>query len=96
MINCTYPKCQATNGCVGACSKEPVAWMSPNKEHIEFSRKDTVYGSHTIPLYTSPSKREWVGLMDEEIESLVEIEDWYNYPEDFVRTVQSKLKEKNT
>lgn len=29
---------------------EPVAWMSPGKERLEFSRPDTVYGSHTIPL----------------------------------------------
>ena len=35
-------------------NSEPVAWMSPNKERLEFSRKDTVYGSHTIPLYTAP------------------------------------------
>lgn len=34
--------------------QEPVAWMSPGKERLEFSRKDTVYGSHTIPLYTAP------------------------------------------
>lgn len=27
-----------------------VAWMSPVKERLEFSRPDTVYGSHTIPL----------------------------------------------
>jgi hypothetical protein len=33
---------------------QPVAWMSPNRERLEFSRKDTVYGSHTIPLYTHP------------------------------------------
>lgn len=33
---------------------EPVAWMSPGKERLEFSRPDTVYGSHTIPLYTAP------------------------------------------
>jgi hypothetical protein len=33
---------------------EPVAWMSPGKERIEFSRKDTVYGSHTIPLHPPP------------------------------------------
>lgn len=32
---------------------EPVAWMSPGKERLEFSRADTVYGSHTIPLYTA-------------------------------------------
>ena len=35
-------------------SGEPVAWMSPNKQSLEFSRPDTVYGSHTIPLYASP------------------------------------------
>jgi hypothetical protein len=35
-------------------SGEPVAWMSPNKQSLEFSRPDTVYGSHTIPLYTTP------------------------------------------
>lgn len=34
--------------------QEPVAWMSPGKERLEFSRHDTVYGSHTIPLYTTP------------------------------------------
>jgi hypothetical protein len=28
--------------------------MSPNKQSLEFSRPDTVYGSHTIPLYTTP------------------------------------------
>jgi hypothetical protein len=35
-------------------SGEPVAWMSPNKQSLEFSRPDTVYGSHTIPLYAAP------------------------------------------
>lgn len=37
--------------------QEPVAWMSPGRERLEFSRKDTVYGSHTIPLYASPPQR---------------------------------------
>ena len=37
-----------------AVAAEPVAWMSPGKERLEFSRQDTVYGSHTIPLYTTP------------------------------------------
>ena len=34
--------------------QEPVAWMSPGKERLEFSTKSTVYGSHTIPLYAAP------------------------------------------
>lgn len=38
----------------GTGEQEPVAWMSPGKERLEFSRKGTVYGSHTIPLYTTP------------------------------------------
>lgn len=40
---------------------EPVAWMSPNKEKLEFSRKDTVYGSNTIPLYTKQYTRPYTG-----------------------------------
>jgi hypothetical protein len=35
--------------------QKPVAWMSPSRERLEFSRADTVYGSHTIPLYTHPT-----------------------------------------
>ena len=53
-----------TNNAIAALRKrlvqpeqEPVAWMSPGRERLEFSRKDTVYGSHTIPLYASPPQR---------------------------------------
>ena len=55
-------------------SGEPVAWMSPNKQSLEFSRPDTVYGSHTIPLYTTPPPvvpdrlESWVELLDEALE----------------------------
>ena len=30
---------------------EPVAWINAKGDYVEVSRKDTVYGSHTIPLY---------------------------------------------
>ena len=50
---------------VEQAEQEPVAWMSLNKERLEFSRKDTVYGSHTIPLYASPVRTK--DLMDYEI-----------------------------
>ncbi len=44
---------------------EPVAWMSPGKERLEFSRADTVYGSHTIPLYKHPIASQFsVGVID--------------------------------
>ncbi len=75
-------------------NQEPVAWMSPNKERLEFSRKDTVYGSHTIPLYTTPPKREWVGLTDEEIDDIA-AESGFGYI-NVARAIEAKLKEKNT
>jgi uncharacterized Fe-S center protein len=62
-VRCTYPQCQATNGCVGACSK------------------------------TAPSK-EWVGLMDEEKEKLVEA--FYGTDIQRLEATEAKLKEKNT
>jgi len=73
---------------------EPVAWMSPNKERLEFARKDTVYGTHTIPLYTTPPQREWVGLTDKEIRDI-----HWSKPMDeygYARAIEAKLKEKNT
>ena len=30
---------------------EPVAWINARGDYCEVSRPDTVYGSHTIPLY---------------------------------------------
>lgn len=42
-------------GCIVA-QGEAQAWASPGKERLEFSRKDTVYGSHTIPLYRAREK----------------------------------------
>ena len=41
-------------------------------------------------------QRPWVGLMDEEVNKLVDDEDWYNDPHGFVRAIEAKLKEKNT
>lgn len=48
-------------------AQEPMAWMSPGKERLEFSRKDTVYGSHTVPLYTAEQMREAIkqAVLDE-------------------------------
>lgn len=41
-------------------------------------------------------KREWVGLTDEEVDYLVETEDWYNDPSEFAKIIQNKLKVLNT
>lgn len=39
-----------------------------------------------------PAKREWVGLMDEEVNQIADSE----WEEAFVRLIEAKLKEKNT
>jgi hypothetical protein len=52
-VQCTYPQCQATNGCVGACSKTaPVHASDISQERVDETAKD---------------RHEWVGLTDEEI-----------------------------
>jgi hypothetical protein len=55
---CSYPKCQATNGCIGACSTKPVAWWD-GKENVVFAH-DTIDTPNwtdywTKPLYADPT-----------------------------------------
>ena len=68
VMQCSYPKCQATNGCVEACSK------------------------------AVPPKPEWVGLTDEEIKTLAQLEgaNRERTATEMAFAVQAKLKEKNT
>jgi hypothetical protein len=80
--------------------QEPVAWvrdLTSPQPHCVTSMKylsiaDTDAGVKYIPVYTSPPKREWVGLTDKEIfhadnagQGLIE----------FARAIEAKLKEKN-
>jgi hypothetical protein len=44
-------------------------------------------------LYTSPPQRQWVGLTRDEV---LDIEDAAKHPLDFARSIEAKLKEKNT
>jgi hypothetical protein len=43
------------------------------------------------PLYTTPPRREWQSLSEEEIEVI----EWHGSPFQFARAVEAKLKEKN-
>jgi hypothetical protein len=56
------------------------------------TKKHSYYGE--IPLYTV-SKREWVGLTDEDRAELDEKYYWYDVPHDVMYDVEAKLKEKN-
>lgn len=71
--------------------QEPVAW------------KDKIYGNlhhqdfgNSIPLYTSPQSKPWVGLTDEEKADLFEGTAPYYNEVDYADAIEAKLREKNT
>ena len=41
-------------------------------------------------------QRTWVELTDDEVNKLVDDEDWYNDPHKFARIVETKIKQRNT
>jgi hypothetical protein len=52
--------------------QEPVAFINVEKQKLEWAKltswhTPTIVNLPKIPLYTSPPKREWVGLTDEEV-----------------------------
>jgi len=76
--------------------QEPVAWLYHGHLH-EIDPSDWAEYKVT-PLYTSPPRKEWVGLTDEEIISSSKFFDYMTNEEliDAVRELETKLKEKNT
>jgi hypothetical protein len=87
--------------CVAEAEKqEPVAWMTNSEQDVtvEFLFSHVQTPMHKIPLYTTPPKREWVGLTAEEIYNC-----WQSAVDEngFTKrkvydAIEAKLKEKNT
>ena len=82
--------------------QEPVAWMNDSTPSGIFARhrEGAKNFGCTIPLYTAPPQRTWVGLTDDEIASLhyklkVQLMGAYK-TEDIYRVIEARLKEKNT
>jgi len=74
---------------------EPVAWANPN-DLKNFDMKVRTNGGplHTVPLYTTPQQRTWVGLTQRDIDwCIADAEDDKVL---LVLNVQRILKEKNT
>ena len=83
MVENKNAKTPADNG-------KPVAWITRGK--LTRIRADAVMLDDTsLPLYIAPSKREWVGLTDDEMEALFLNEDGVR----FARYIESRLKDKN-
>ena len=73
---------------------EPVAWAnSYDLQNFDMKVRTSPDLNHTVPLYTAPTKREWVGLTEEEISAV----DWKTNEtlHDYARAIEAKLKEKN-
>ena len=86
--------------------EEPVAWITNGGKgelwwyrSSKFDEEGNLIGPNPddIPLYTAPAK-QWVGLTDEEINSVRHNRDWTApwTDETFARAIEAKLKEKNT
>ena len=81
--------------------QEPVAWKHPDKHMVFWEDTKEVDEYHgfkpTIPLYTAPPRREWVGLTAEDMA------DAHNSTSGdvmmrlagFARAIEAKLKDKN-
>jgi hypothetical protein len=70
---------------------QPVAWM---EDSIEFYAKDHPTNSCTIPLYTAPPRKPWVGLTNEELVEIRETHQAHIFQLMFA--VEAKVREKNT
>ena len=83
--------------------QEPVAFLCHGNLFMWPSEDDYCGNPEDhIPLYTTPPKRTWVGLTDEEIKAFDTWHDnreeevgWCN-PSEIVAYIEAKLKEKNT
>jgi hypothetical protein len=78
--------------------EEPVAWANSfDLQNFDMKVRTCPDLHHTVPLYTAPPKREWVGLTDEEHDNIKD--NYHNMTwtlEMFARAVEQALKEKNT
>lgn len=76
--------------------QEPVAYINVEQRTLEWAKPTqwktpTVVKMDKVPLYI---KKEWVGLTNEEIESIYAASKDVNY--EYERAIEAKLKEKNS
>ena len=72
--------------------QEPVAWLSDDG-NVLFGPGPK--GKYKRPLYTTPPRREWVGLTEEEVDECYYWKDRQWTTDELVRHVEAKLREKN-
>ena len=94
-------ECPRCGHCCQALEEKqgPVAWLDAEmSQAYTIDELPDASGTGFLPLYTAPPKKEWVGLTDQEINSVCYKRDW-TAPwtnTTFARAIEAKLKEKNT
>ena len=75
--------------------QEPLAWISTGPASmIHWTADKPAYGDDWVPLYTTPPQRTWVGLTDEETETL--IHRFKGDPWTLIEEVSARLEKRNT
>jgi hypothetical protein len=83
--------------------QEPVAWMTPGQD-LHLNNGEGFRFSDWTPLYTHPPRREWRGLTEEEIQSVIQLEREKRFQRrpplplsmtELSHAIEAKLKEKN-
>jgi hypothetical protein len=75
--------------------QKPVAWMDEYGDVLSANVVDG-NGLRNIPLYTTPPKREWVGLTEEEITEIrLKSFDSIATNHEVYEAIEAKLREKN-
>lgn len=78
---------------------EPVAWADTNVRGEDKGLSWTPGYFHTTPLYTSPQRREWIGLTDEEVGTLTVFPGLFDIETpllaEYIPGIEAKLREKN-
>ena len=99
----------AINNFLAQPEQEPVAWQLVFDDgHTEITTRPVANWKRlmwesagkrwdTVPLYTTPPQRTWVGLTEEEINEVLgaDIRDEPSGELRFIRAIEAKLKEKN-
>jgi hypothetical protein len=86
-------------------SQEPLGYIASMALN---DMRDGIYGEvrvyhedlgGSVPIYTTPPQRTWVGLTDEDVFAVLEkLQNMYHRPPSaiFAQAIEAKLKEKNT
>jgi hypothetical protein len=94
-VKVSYEAIDALRQAIAQAEKqEHVAYLCENAVgHKYFRWKKPTSHYKPIALYTAPPKRQWVGLTDDDVDWILGLA--YAHDTELVKTVETKLKDKN-